>query len=520
MSGEADEIPAQVQQRIGKTLCRKYTLEKVIGLGGMAAVYRGVHRNGNKVAVKVLHTELSVYKDVRERFLREGYVANKVDHPAIVRVLDDDVAEDGAVFIVMELLEGESLEEHIVKKGGSLSANEAVPFVCQLLDVLVAAHAQGIVHRDLKPENLFVMQRDGSLKVLDFGIARLNEGSHQKTRTGRVLGTPAFMAPEQARGETKLVGPRTDIWAVGAILFRALTGRFVHEAPTPEMCMIYAATKPAPSLCSVAPWTAAPLGEIVDRALAENVDDRWPTAAAMANALRALHPEEISSERASSTSAATGEETATTQPVGDRKGSTEPIRHLSTLSFDDETEVHDPAPVPIPSARASGPMPMPVPMPRPMPARSSTTIGVTSARGADGDGRTRPALVVAMVAGAVFAVVAGAVAVVSGMGMLSRATTSTTAANAPPIASSSPSAVAEPRPESTAAAPSAATSATAEPVASATSPMSLPQARPAPPRAHVAADAGRSSAASPAVDCSTPYTLTDAGTKKYKPECL
>ena len=160
----------------------------------MAAVYRGSHRNGNRVAVKVLHSSVSNHADLRERFLREGYVANRVDHRGAVRVLDDDIAEDGSVFLVMELLEGHTLDARWERAGRQLPPREVAELTHQLLDVLAAAHDKGIVHRDIKPENLF-LTGDGILKVLDFGIARLRDttgvGMASATRTGSMLGTPA-----------------------------------------------------------------------------------------------------------------------------------------------------------------------------------------------------------------------------------------------------------------------------------------------------------------------------------------
>ena len=280
-----DTLQREVEARVGRTLCGRYTLERLIGIGGMAAVYRGSHRNGNPVAIKVLHAELCASKEIRERFLREGYVANRVNHSGAVRVLDDDTSEDGIVFLVMELLEGETLENMIVRQGGTLSPSVLIPLVCQLLDVLAAAHAQGIVHRDIKPDNLFITHGH-TLKVLDFGIARLADSSRQATRTGRVMGTPVYMAPEQARGEAKLVDGQTDIWASGAVLFRALSGRFVYEAETPEMVMVQAATQASRPLRTLVPTADADVSEIVDRALAWKKDDRWKTAEAMATALR------------------------------------------------------------------------------------------------------------------------------------------------------------------------------------------------------------------------------------------
>ena len=162
------------QSRVGKTLRKRYRLDALIGIGGMAAVYRGAHRNGNRVAIKVLHPELSTNADIRGRFLKEGYTANAVDHAGAVRVLDDDVDDDGTVFIVMELLEGETVDTRWTRSSQRLPFRDVLSFAYEVLDVLAAAHANGIVHRDVKPENLF-FTREGKVKVLDFGIARMRD---------------------------------------------------------------------------------------------------------------------------------------------------------------------------------------------------------------------------------------------------------------------------------------------------------------------------------------------------------
>ena len=280
-----DPVETRARARIGRLLRDKWKLERLLGIGGMAAVYEATHRNGSRGAIKVLHLELSLDPRMRERFLREGYVANAVDHPGAVRVLDDDRDEDGSVFLVMELLEGESLEARQRRLGGFLPAEEALLLMDQLLAVLAAAHAKNIVHRDIKPENLF-LRANSELKLLDFGIARLRDGSASATRTGMTMGTPAFMAPEQALGQTSAIGPRSDLWAVGATLFTLLSGRYVHEADNPNAMMIAAATRPAPSLATVLPAAPPPLVSFVERSLAFSSDDRWPDALAMQKALR------------------------------------------------------------------------------------------------------------------------------------------------------------------------------------------------------------------------------------------
>ena len=285
-----DAVTTRARARVGQVLRGKWRLDKLLGVGGMACVFAGTHRNGKRGAVKMLHLELSIHEDAKQRFLREGYVANKVDHPGAVSVLDDDIADDGAVFLVMELLEGETVDARVQKRAGSqLSVQEVIAIADQLLDVLVVAHEKGIVHRDLKPENLFLTTKE-QLKVLDFGIARLRElsSTNQATRTGSVMGTPAFMPPEQALGNWDAVDGRTDVWAVGATMFRLLTGRAVHEADTINKLLLAAMTKPAPPIQSVMPAIPPAFAAIIDRALKFEQAERWPDARAMQQALRQL----------------------------------------------------------------------------------------------------------------------------------------------------------------------------------------------------------------------------------------
>jgi serine/threonine-protein kinase len=236
------------------------------------------------VAVKVLHRELTVEPSVRARFLGEGYATNRVAHPGVVRILDDAVAEDGSVFLVMELLDGETLDARWERGGRRLPVGEVVTYLRDLLDVLVAAHRRGVVHGDLKPENLFIT-RDGKLKVLDFGVARLRGAAPTGMTPGFLLGTPAFMPPEQALGRASEVDALSDIWAVGATGFALLTGRFVHGGETVEELLIQAGTQPAPSLRTVSPRLPQSVAAVIDRALAFEKSARWASAHAMRDAL-------------------------------------------------------------------------------------------------------------------------------------------------------------------------------------------------------------------------------------------
>ena len=276
----------RAQQRVGQLLKEKWRIDRVLGVGGFGAVYAATHRTRKRVAIKILHPEVSASAEMRARFLREAYAANSVEHPGVVSVFDDDATEDGSAFLVMELCEGEGVDVRSARSGGRLPVPEVIFIADQVLDVLAVAHERGIVHRDVKPANLFVA-RGGQIKVLDFGIARFREVEGvSATRTGHFLGTPAFMSPEQARGEWQRVDGRSDLWAVGATMFVLLTGRTVHGARfAPEM-LVAAMTQPAPPLASVLPGVPAPLADIVDRALAFDPLARWPDARQMQAALR------------------------------------------------------------------------------------------------------------------------------------------------------------------------------------------------------------------------------------------
>jgi serine/threonine-protein kinase len=271
---------------VGTTLREKYRLDRLLGVGGMAAVYLATHRNGRTVALKLLHAELARSREIRERFVREGHAANAVRHPGAVAVLDDDVSEAGAAFLVMELLEGKSLEE-IADARGRLPFAIVCEIGVELLDVLAAAHEHGVVHRDIKPANLFVTTT-GQVKVLDFGIARLLDaaGGATKTQTGLALGTPAFMSPEQALGKASEVDARSDVWSAGATLFALASGKLVHEeGETAQELLVRAATTPARALASVAPEAPTAFAAVIDRALAFDKANRWSSATEMRAAL-------------------------------------------------------------------------------------------------------------------------------------------------------------------------------------------------------------------------------------------
>ena len=290
MASEPTSSPQEIeaQRLVGTVLGGKWTLDALIGMGGMASVYAATHRNGRRAAIKLLSTEFNGIATVRERFLREGYVANHIGHPGVVSILDDDTTDSGQVFLVMELLEGDSFLDRIRNR----TLTPAQVFIgVQVLEPLATAHRRGIIHRDIKPGNIFVC-RDGRVKVLDFGLARVLEGNDlEPTRDGLVLGTVPYLSPEQAHAKRDAIDWRSDIYGVGAMLYYALSGRYVHENNN-QLDMLMATMKnPASSLASVRPGAPATVVTMVDRALMFDPNLRWQSAEEMGAAARVAFQE-------------------------------------------------------------------------------------------------------------------------------------------------------------------------------------------------------------------------------------
>jgi serine/threonine-protein kinase len=259
-------------------------------------VYAAHDDGGNEVALKILHPHTARVDDVCRRFLREARVANSIPHAGVVRVLEGGLTDDDCPYLAIELLDGETVEARWERKGHRLPVSEVMWIADQLLDVLAAAHKKGIVHRDVKPDNLF-FTTERRLKLLDFGIARLADaaspaaGNVAGTMMGSVLGTPAFMPPEQARGDTTEVGIESDLWAVGATMYTLLSGRLVHEEEDIGSQLHAIASRAAPSLGTIAPEVPDAVVGLVDHALAFDRGKRWPRARAMQNALRLAYRE-------------------------------------------------------------------------------------------------------------------------------------------------------------------------------------------------------------------------------------
>jgi serine/threonine protein kinase len=267
-----------------------FTIESLLGYGGMGAVYRARTADGQAVALKILHERFRAMPSIGRRFAREAKLANRVEHPKVVRVIDAGVADDGTPFLVSELLEGETIDAATRSAGGRLPIEEVVRLADELLDVLEAAHARGVVHRDLKPGNLFRLG-SGELRVLDFGLAfsvsEEEEGETQLTGASTVLGTAGFMAPELALGRWDLVDAQSDLWAVAATVLWLTTGKYVHDARTMQERLALAATRPAPAMAERAPELPPALASWLDKGLAFSKRDRFENARRMRSVLPA-----------------------------------------------------------------------------------------------------------------------------------------------------------------------------------------------------------------------------------------
>jgi serine/threonine protein kinase len=274
---------------VGAILSRRWRLVLKLGEGGMGEVYAADPiEGGTRVAIKVLRPEFLADPSVLSRFLEEARTSMRLVHPNIVRVLEGAQAEDGSPYFVMELLEGVPLGAY-TQNGGRVPLAQAVPILQGILAGLAAAHGQGIVHRDLKPDNV-LLTRDGRgafvVKVLDFGIAKVIDvagGMGFRTRTGMLLGTPAYMSPEQAKN-ARDVDQRADLWSAGVLFYEMLTGRSAFPAPT-EYARLAALLSVEPEPVERIDSGLAPLAGFFQRALKKDRNERFSSAVEMARAL-------------------------------------------------------------------------------------------------------------------------------------------------------------------------------------------------------------------------------------------
>lgn len=271
------------QERLGSVIAGRYRVQRVLANGGMSVLFEARDERARRdVALKLLRAEDCIEDRKRARFLQEMRLTAELRHPHVVDVLDLGEDKDGAPFLVMELMHGHSLQAELDERV-SLGFEQALSLTLPVMEALAAVHAAGVVHRDVKPDNIFLQldaRKSITPKLLDFGIAKTAEAS-LNTRTGAVLGTPHYMAPEQLLAA--VVGPGADIWAIGAVLFRMLSGRVPFYAASSGEVIAKLARDPAPALR--VPGLAPAICTAIDRALMRDPADRYPSMQEFATAL-------------------------------------------------------------------------------------------------------------------------------------------------------------------------------------------------------------------------------------------
>jgi eukaryotic-like serine/threonine-protein kinase len=278
----------------GEVIAGRYSVERLIGKGGMGAVYAARNQNsGRKVALKVIKAGLEETPEQRRRFLREAKAATAIQHPNVIEVLDVFEEDDGTLVMVMELLSGETLKDFRAR-AGAVTLHEAAKIFLPIADALRTAHDKGIVHRDLKPENVFLADKGGERipTILDFGIAKVldpttlsAETQGQETATGSLLGTPHYMSYEQAMSD-KLIDHRADVWAVGVMLFELITGRRPIEFENLGEMYTAFITGTIPSIRDCVPDLPAAAGQAIDRCLVKEREGRLESLVPLVDMLR------------------------------------------------------------------------------------------------------------------------------------------------------------------------------------------------------------------------------------------
>lgn len=276
----------------GQILDNKYRIVRIIGEGGMGAVYEGENTLiARRVAIKVLHGASKENEQAMARFEREAQAAGRIGSDHILEVLDLGSLEDGSRYMVMEYLDGEPLASRI-EKAGRMRPEEIARLMAQALKGLQAAHDAGIIHRDLKPDNLYILKEKAGqkdfVKIIDFGISKFSVlGSDMNmTRTGAVMGTPYYMSPEQAKGSSQ-VDPRSDVYAIGVIMYEALTGRVPFDGDTFNELMFKIVLSEPPALTDVVPDIDPKFAKIVNTAMARELGERYSSADELRGVLEA-----------------------------------------------------------------------------------------------------------------------------------------------------------------------------------------------------------------------------------------
>lgn len=266
---------------IGKRLDGRYLIQSLVGVGGMANVYRGVdEKTGNAIAVKVLKEEFLDNEELVRRFKNESKAISILDHPNIVKVYDVSVT-DKLQYIVMEYVDGITLKEYLKQRGGALTWKETVHFATQVLGALQHAHSKGIIHRDVKPQNIMLLA-DGSIKMMDFGIARFSRAQSQ-TVSDKAIGSVHYISPEQAKGDK--TDARTDIYSVGVMLYEMLSGRLPFDGDGAVSIAIMQISDKAKPLAQVAPNVPEGLCQITEKAMEKDPAKRYQSAQEMLQAI-------------------------------------------------------------------------------------------------------------------------------------------------------------------------------------------------------------------------------------------
>lgn len=350
-----DISPALAQ--VGKIIGGKYELLSLMGEGGMGAVYEARHVEiRQKVAVKLLHFQLARDHEIRQRFFREAMAAGEIGHENIIQMHDIGRDVTGSVYLVMEMLKGESLAERVTRSG-AMDTDLAVDIMLQVLDALASSHQKGIVHRDMKPENIFLCRlggRDDFVKILDFGIAKVKDPADGEslTRTGTMMGTSHYMAPEQIAGDRE-ADHRIDIYACGVILYQMLVGRVPFDATSVHGVIYKIMNEEPPPLSSTREGLPAGLEDIIRRAMKRERSERFQSASDFAFALQPFGSGRVVFGRGSQVPAAPPESIP-----ANAAGTSSPATAAPSGVQAAET------PVPAPSAKAQPPVSGPKTKPR------------------------------------------------------------------------------------------------------------------------------------------------------------
>ena len=287
-----EDTDSELRALIGTTVAAKYRIERLIGRGGMGAVFQATNLAiGKRVALKFLDHEAARDREACQRFQREAEAAGMAESAHIVQIFDSGVTDSGLPFLVMELLTGEDLRG-LLRREQRIAVPAALRIASQVLRGLLRAHEAGIVHRDLKPDNVFLCARDDDpsfVKLVDFGISKVARAraADTLTRRGTVLGTAYYMSPEQAQSFADIDG-RTDLFSLGAILFEMLSGEPPHRAPSYEAVLIAICTRDAPDVRSRVPDVPAAVAALVARALQRDREQRFQSAREFASAIAEL----------------------------------------------------------------------------------------------------------------------------------------------------------------------------------------------------------------------------------------